>query len=365
MAEEDTANDLDTLHAAEADASKIAETPQKTPNPTITNEVSPQTQTPKPQEQTNSSAPICPLCGKPLKWMEVGDNGFWNHDDGDLCKAVFTSLEEIEDTRKKQNLLRKAKEAQKKEQQKKDAEAAIINLNKSYEALQNKLTQQETLLNQIQNLMTTQQIELNTKLDELKALKKQTDIYRLVMEIEKVLNDTKDAITSIDTDFKKQTQAIQDNDKNTTTLIKQTNELQALAKKLDDLQITWKFTIKPITRQMIAEYITNAQEPYQKYYCVRNELTTVNNLINGILYIMKQTGIRLEAAEMRTATNEQKATIPQLREILSLERRLFNAWPTTIKYERENGQEHVIPEHKPEDVAPPKTEEETEDDSDL
>lgn len=56
-----------------------------------------QSETPK---RTNEEKPICPHCGKPLIDINIGEAHFYGHEDNDPCKEMYSSLEDIENTRK-------------------------------------------------------------------------------------------------------------------------------------------------------------------------------------------------------------------------------------------------------------------------
>ena len=309
-------NDLEDLH-------KNPE--ERTPEPKKTSGETP-TKTTEPPKKEPDKAVLCPKCGKPLIQMNIGGQDIWKHPDDDPCKEIYLSLEEIQAVHKKQEILKQAIEAEKKKQEKaRSAENILKEIGKTNELAASLKESYETDITEIQQ-----------KLDQLLKLKESSNEVNLMNQtnnslatIQNQLTTTANSMTSIQQQMNEINKSMEKYGKNDMTL-------KSIDEKLENIEINWRFTIKPITQTMIGNMINEAL-PDQKYNCVQEELTAINNVLTKITNTQKALANKLEKAKLTPRDDIEHERIPIYLEMLSLSRRLFNQWPTVIKYDRGTG----------------------------
>ena len=331
------------------------------------------------QEESKENLPLCPVCGKPLIRKELEDLTIWVHEDESECQLKYQSIEAIrqketeleEEKKEKAAKLKKEKEEQeklnrmiqeakekaasKKAEKEKEkpqiipqAMEAALETNRLYKEDREKLNLLSALLPRIEGIeaalsILTQGNESDPAEEpsEENAKKGENDLDTIKAKIINVEGTTYENKNIIGKLLKK----AETNQTTADEILNKMKELEQLKEDVAFQRIIWEFTNAPLTQADIGNRINRAIEPYDPYYPVRQELTTINNCIDKMIGTQKLLEKRLQD----TKIGKENCPPEILEELITICRRFFNVWPSQSNFDRSTGKYNQPPK-SPEEI---------------
>lgn len=293
----------------------------------------------------NDSHPICPHCGKPLIDINIGESHFYGHEEDDPCKEIYSSIEDIENTRKKLIAIKEAREKAKKEKQKKAVESAIIETNKANKEISQKLDslirlwdekkkEQNTAIQEIQDIVKNKITPMMDKIIEDQAKSSNQAIADFLEKTFDVNSNISTKLDIIDENMASILQSGAEKDDKELDEIELRKKVTELLSKVNQIHICWNYTINPVTKSSIGDKISLAGEN-QPYFCVKEELTLLNNVLTLANDFQKRINNRLERALNDPKIEPEE--LERIKEVSTIGRVLLNVWPPSIKIDRSSG----------------------------
>lgn len=309
---------------------------------------------------------ICPICGQPLYKAEIGGDIFYQHMEDNPCKEFYSSPEDVENTRKKLEARKAAQEKAEKAKRKKSIEDALLEAGESGKVVNKKLDnfinemnrKTQTMDNTITDLKKLIDEKLSPLIDEIhkdQSASANQAVADFLQKNYENASETNTSISGIMENIKTITNFMKTLHDNQQKNINFTNDLKKIETLIRKIHISWQYTVTPIDKSMVSNLINQAGEN-EPYYCVKDELTKLNNILTDIRDFQKRINDRLDASMHNAAMDPED--LEKIREVETMGRALLNAWPPKLTINRADG-ELITQQSAP---APQKTEEEEFDD---
>lgn len=296
------------------------------------------------ENSQSTETPVCPLCGQPLNKVTIGDLTVYKHPDGDRCQALFASLEEIESMKKKRLLIQKAQEKEAEARKKKSIEDALVESVSVNKRINQKLEQ----FNSFQQWVKE---KLAPSIEELKKNQEnsgQEAVANFLKQNESLNQSIKAKLETVNTNLERINKGIEYQDNQEMAADEIAKTMQKMNKEITGINIAWKYTITPVTRELVADKLRDAGED-QPYHCVYEELTMLNNILENIRDFQRLINTKLAKALQDSHTDPEDLKIYQ--EVSAMGRQLFNFWPLKLEIQRPTGKLQHYTEEDDKDIS--------------